>query len=56
MGKLHDQVDAEWIVIRGQLRDHNNTPFGWPTPGWPIGRPGVGHPQGVYLMFIVTIN
>jgi hypothetical protein len=27
---------AEWIVIRRPLRDHNNTAFGRPTPGWPI--------------------
>jgi hypothetical protein len=24
----HDQADAEWIVIRTQLRGHNDTPFG----------------------------
>jgi hypothetical protein len=47
-GKFNDQGDAEWIVIRGQLWDHNDTPFGWPTPGWPIGLPGVGRPQGVF--------
>jgi hypothetical protein len=32
-GKFHDQWDAKWIVIRGQLRGHNDTPFGHPTPG-----------------------
>jgi hypothetical protein len=32
-------------------RGHNNTPFGRPTPGWPISHPGVGHPQGVYGVF-----
>jgi hypothetical protein len=26
-------------------------PFGWPTPGRPIGRPGVGCPQGVFGVF-----
>jgi hypothetical protein len=31
-GKFHDQGDAKWIVIREQLRGHNNTPFGRPTP------------------------
>jgi hypothetical protein len=25
-GELHDQGDAKWIVIRGQLRGHNDTP------------------------------
>jgi hypothetical protein len=38
-GEFHDQADAKWIVIRGQLRDRNDMP---------IGRPGVGHPQGVF--------
>jgi hypothetical protein len=36
-GKFHDQGDAKWIVIRGQLRGHNDTP----TRGQPIGRLGV---------------
>jgi hypothetical protein len=27
-GKFHDQGDAKWMVIRGQLRGHNNTPCG----------------------------
>jgi hypothetical protein len=31
------------------LKDHNNTLFGRPNPGWPIGRPGIGHPQGYLL-------
>ena len=48
-GGCHDQADAKWIVIRGPLRGHNDTPFGWPTPGWPIGQPGVGQPKGVSL-------
>jgi hypothetical protein len=48
ISKFHDQGDAKWIVIRGQLRGHNNTPIGRPTPGRPIGRPGVGCPMGVF--------
>jgi hypothetical protein len=40
-GKFHDQGDAKWIVIMGQLRRHNDKPFGRPTPGRPIGRTGV---------------
>jgi hypothetical protein len=43
-GKFHDQEDAKRIVIRRQLRGHNDTPFGRPTPGRPIGRPAVGRP------------
>ena len=27
-GGSHDQADAKWIVIRIQLRGHNDTPFG----------------------------
>jgi hypothetical protein len=46
-GEFHDQGDAEWIVIRGQLRGLNDTPFKRPTPGRPVGHPGVGRPQGV---------
>jgi hypothetical protein len=50
-GGCHDWADAEWIVIRGPLRGLSDTPFGWPTPGRPVGRPGVGHPQGVFDVF-----
>jgi hypothetical protein len=32
MGVFHDQGEAKWIVIRGQLRGHNDTPCGRPTP------------------------
>jgi hypothetical protein len=31
IGEFHDQEDAKWIVIRGQLRVHNDTPFGLAT-------------------------
>jgi hypothetical protein len=47
-GEFHDQGDANSIVIRGQLRGHNDTPFGRPTPSRPIGRLGFGRPQGVF--------
>jgi hypothetical protein len=40
-GDFHDQGGVKWIVIRRQLRGHNDTPFGWTTTGHPIGRPGV---------------
>ena len=48
VGEFHDQGDAKWIVIRGQLSGHNDMPFGQRTPGRPIGRPGAGRPQGVF--------
>jgi hypothetical protein len=50
-GEFHDQGDAKWIVIRRQLRGHNDTPFGRPTPGRPIGRPGLDHPLGILVFF-----
>jgi hypothetical protein len=50
-GELHDQVDDKWIVIRGQLRGHNDKPFGRPTPGRPIGGLVVGRPLGVIGFF-----
>jgi hypothetical protein len=46
IGESHDQADAEGIVIRTQLRGHNNMPFGRPAPGRPSGRP-----SGVFCMF-----
>jgi hypothetical protein len=55
-GKFHDQGDAKWIVIRGQLRGHNETRYGRPAPGRPIGRPGSGCPQGVFGVFLIAIN
>jgi hypothetical protein len=50
-GKFHGQGDAKWIVIRGQLRGHNDTLCGGPAPSWPIGRPGSGRPQGIIVVF-----
>jgi hypothetical protein len=32
-GEFHDQGHAKWIVIRMQLRGHNDTPLGRPTRG-----------------------
>jgi hypothetical protein len=49
-GEFHHQREAKWIVItviRGQLRGHSDTPFGRPTPSWPI---------GAYFVDSVTIN
>jgi hypothetical protein len=50
-GQFHDQGDAKWIVIRGQLKGHNDAPFGRPTPDWPIGRRVIGRPQGINGVF-----
>jgi hypothetical protein len=47
-GEIHDQADAKWIVIRGPSRGRNDTPCGRPTPGRPIGCPGVGCPYGEF--------
>jgi hypothetical protein len=39
---VHSMIrDAEWRVIKMQLRGHNDTRFGRPTPGRHIGRPGL---------------
>jgi hypothetical protein len=38
-GEFHDQADAKWMVIRGPLRGHSDTPCRQPTPGRKIGRP-----------------
>jgi hypothetical protein len=54
-GKFHDQGDAKWIVIRGKLRGHNNTPCGRPAPSRPIGRQGLAA-RRAYLVVSVTIN
>jgi hypothetical protein len=40
--------DARWIVIRGQLRGHNDTPFGRPTPAGLSAAREVGRPLGVF--------
>jgi hypothetical protein len=52
-GDSHDQADAEWNVIRTQLRGHKDTPFGWPAPqAGPPGPPrGSGRPPGIFCMF-----
>jgi hypothetical protein len=39
-GEFQDQGEDKWIVIRGMLKGHNDTPFGRPTPSWPIGHLG----------------
>jgi hypothetical protein len=49
--EFHNQGDAEWIVIRGQLQGHTDMLFRQPTPGWPISRPGIGCVQGVLGLF-----
>jgi hypothetical protein len=50
-GEFHDQGDAKWIVFRGQLWGHNDTPFGRLTLGRPIARPGVGRPRDAFCGF-----
>jgi hypothetical protein len=48
--EFHDQGDAKWIVIRVPVRGHNDTLFGWPTPGRPIGRRGLAA-LGLFAVF-----
>jgi hypothetical protein len=54
-GSCHDQADAEWIVIRGPLRGHNNMPYGRLTPGQPVGCPESATLRA-YFLFSVAIN
>jgi hypothetical protein len=54
-GQFHDEADAGWIVIRGLLRGHNDTPCGRSTPD------GLSAARGLptlraYLVFLVTID
>jgi hypothetical protein len=44
MGDCHDQGDAKWIVIRGQLRGHNDI-YALRAAN---SQPGVGRPQVVF--------
>jgi hypothetical protein len=53
--EFHDQADANWIVIRGPLRGHNDTPCGRPTPGRPVGCLGAAALKA-YFVFSITIN
>jgi hypothetical protein len=47
-GEFHDQGDARWIVVRRSLWAANQVA----NPSRPVGRPEVGHPQGVMGGFI----
>jgi hypothetical protein len=42
-GEFQGQADAKWIVIRGSLKGHNDTPCGRPTPGRPGGWSSLRH-------------
>jgi hypothetical protein len=46
-------MDRDWIVIRGQLRGHNDMPYGRPTPGRHVGRPGLGRLLGEFVVSIL---
>jgi hypothetical protein len=56
LGEFHDQGDAKWIAIRRSLWGHNDAPYGWPAPGWPIDRLGSGCPQGVIGVFQLQLT
>jgi hypothetical protein len=45
-GKFHDQGDAEWIVIRGQLRGHDDTP---------CRRPGLSAARGLAALRVYMV-
>jgi hypothetical protein len=53
--EFHDQGDAKWIVIRRQLKGHNDMPMGGQPPAglsatWKFAA------LKAYLVFLVTIN
>jgi hypothetical protein len=52
VGESYDQADAEWIVIWRQLRGHNDTPFGRPTPR-PAYRPHGGWPPFGRILYVL---
>jgi hypothetical protein len=54
-GEFHDQGDAKWIVIKGQLWGHNDMTFGQPTPADLSAAWGLAA-LGAYLVFLVTIK
>jgi hypothetical protein len=59
---IRGMLNGYWIVIRGQLRGHNDTPFGRPTHNRPFYRPCNCRPKGIfggfsyYLLVIVFFN
>jgi hypothetical protein len=48
LGKFYDQGDAKWIITKGQLRGHNDTPCLSAGQGLATYR--------VYLVVSITIN
>jgi hypothetical protein len=50
-GKSHDQADTEWIVIRTQLRGHNDTPFGRLAPVSPPAARGLAALRACFVCF-----
>jgi hypothetical protein len=45
---------AKYLEIRGQSRGHNDTTFGRPTPGQPIGCPGVGYRIWWFKLLLIS--
>jgi hypothetical protein len=54
-GEFHDQGDAKWIVISGPSRNHNDMPFGRPTPAGLSAAWGLAALRA-YLVLLVTID
>jgi hypothetical protein len=54
-GKFHDQGDAKRIVIRGQLRGHNNTALREANPAGLSATRGLAA-RRAYLVVSFTIN
>jgi hypothetical protein len=54
-GNILDQGGAKWIVNRGLLRGHNDTPCRRPTPDRPAAARGLAALRE-YLLFSVIIS
>jgi hypothetical protein len=54
-GKFYDKWDAEWIVIRRQLKGHNDTPCGFQPPASLSVGQGLAA-RRVYFVVSVTID
>jgi hypothetical protein len=51
IGGSHDQADAEWIVIRTQLRGHNECPLGGQPPAGPSAARGLTALRAYFVCF-----
>jgi hypothetical protein len=51
LGEFDNQGDTKWIVIRGLLRVHKDTPFGWLTPAGLLAARGLAALRAYLVVF-----